>query len=51
MFPGSINVHNEVRIKPDDEKGIESLSQYIIRNTFSLEKLKYEAGEKSVIYR
>jgi LEA14-like dessication related protein len=45
------NVHNEVRIKPDDEKGIESLSQYIIRNTFSLEKLKYEAGDKSVIYR
>ena len=45
------NIHNEVRIKPDDEKGIESLSQYIIRNTFSLEKLKYEAGDKSVIYR
>ena len=28
------NVHNEVRIKPDDEKGMEKLSQYIIRNAF-----------------
>lgn len=45
------NAHNEVRIKPDDEKGIENLSQYIIRNTFSLEKLKYEEGDSSVIYR
>lgn len=44
-------VHNEVRIKPDEDKGIENLSQYIIRNTFSLEKLKYEAGDSSVIYR
>lgn len=45
------NVHNEVRIKPEDEKGIENLSQYIIRNTFSLEKLKYEEGDSLVIYR
>lgn len=45
------NVHNQVRIKPDDEKGIENLSQYIIRNTFSLEKLKYSDGDRSVIYR
>jgi hypothetical protein len=45
------SVHNEVRIKPGDDKGIENLSQYIIRNTFSLEKLKYETGDSSVIYR
>ena len=45
------NVHNEVRIKPSDEKGMENLAQYIIRNTFSLEKLKYERGDSSVIYR
>ncbi len=45
------NVHNQVRIKPDDEQGMENLSQYIIRNTFSLEKLKYEEGDSSVIYR
>jgi hypothetical protein len=41
----------EVRIKPDDGKGIENLSQCIIRNTFSLEKLKYEEGDSSVTYR
>ena len=45
------NVHNEVKINPDDAKGIENLSQYIIRNSFSLEKLKYEPGDSSVIYR
>jgi hypothetical protein len=45
------NVHNQVRIKPNDDKGIENLSQYIIRNSFSLEKLKYEEGDSSVIYR
>lgn len=31
------NIHNEVRISPNDEKGMENLAQYIIRNTFSLE--------------
>jgi hypothetical protein len=50
-YTSGFSVHNEVRIKPDDAKGIENLSQYIIRNTFSLEKLKYEAGDSSVIYR
>ena len=32
-------VCNEVRINSDDEKGIESLSQHIIRSFFALEKL------------
>ncbi len=45
------SIHNEVRIKPDDDKGIENLSQYIIRNAFSLKKLKFEEGDSSVIYR
>ncbi len=45
------SVHNQVRIKPDDDQGLENLSQYIIRNAFSLEKLKYEEGDSSVIYR
>ena len=45
------NVHNEVRIKPNDEKGMENLFQYIIRNTFSLEKLRYDTGDSAVIYR
>jgi hypothetical protein len=47
----AFSVHNEVRIKPDDDKRIENLSQYIIRNSFSLEKLKYEEGDSSAIYR
>ena len=45
------NVYNKVRSKPDDEKGIENLSQYIICNTFSLKKLKYEKRTSSVLYR
>ncbi len=32
------SVHNGARIARDDEKGKEAISQYIIRNTFSLEK-------------
>jgi len=43
------NIRNEVRIESDDDKGMENLSQYIIRNTFSLEKLKYDDGDTSVI--
>jgi hypothetical protein len=50
-YTSGFSVHNEVRIKPDDDKGIKNLSQYIIRNTFSLEKLKYNEGDSSVIYR
>ncbi len=45
------SVHNQVRIKPDDDKGVENLSQYLICNAFSREKLKYEGGDSSVIYR
>jgi len=45
------NIHNEVRISPNDEKGVENLAQYIIRNTFSLEKLKYHEKTNSVLYR
>ncbi|MCP3954870.1 MAG: hypothetical protein GY697_22015 [Desulfobacterales bacterium] len=44
-------MHNQVRIKRDDEKGIENLSQYIIRNTCDLEKVKYDEGASTVIYR
>lgn len=45
------SVHNEVRIQPGDSKGIENLSQYIIRNTFSLAKLCYVESTGTVIYR
>jgi hypothetical protein len=48
-YSSGFSVHNEVRIAPDDAKAIENLSQYSIRNSYSLEKLKYEAGDLSVI--
>lgn len=34
-----------------EEKGMKNLAQYINRNTFSLEKLKYDKKTKSVMYR
>jgi len=33
------SVHNGVRVARDDEQAREALAQYIIRNTFSVEKL------------
>jgi hypothetical protein len=35
----------------DDEKGREALAQYIIRNTFSLEKITYHDETGTVVYR
>jgi hypothetical protein len=51
MYPVLTCINNKVRIKKDDEKGIGSLALYIIRNTFSMERLQYEAGDSAVIYR
>jgi len=45
------SVHNKARIARDDEKGRVALAQYIIRNTFSLEKLTYNQEAGMVIYR
>ena len=45
------SVHNGARIARDDEKGKEAISQYIIRNTFSLEKLTYNEETNTVIYQ
>ena len=45
------NVHNKVRIERDDEEGREALGQYIIRNSFSVERLSYIKETGSVIYR
>ena len=45
------SVHNGSRVARDDEKGKESISQYIIRNTFSLEKLTYNEETNTVIYQ
>ncbi|MCP4262334.1 MAG: hypothetical protein GY774_33265, partial [Planctomycetes bacterium] len=36
------SVHNGVRIARDDEEGRDKRGQYIIRNTFSEEKLTYK---------
>ncbi len=44
------DVNNEVRIARDDEKGKENVAQYIIRNTFSIEKLTYIEKTGTVIY-
>ena len=41
---------SQVRIKPEDEKGIENLSQYIIRNTFSNSTIKYVERTETVLY-
>ncbi len=45
------SVHNGVRVARDDEQGREALAQYIIRNTFSVEKLTYINETATVIYR
>ncbi len=45
------NVHNQVWIKPEDEKGIENLSHYVIRNTFSNSKIQYVEETATVMYR
>lgn len=45
------SVHNEVRLQAGDAKGIENVTQYIIRNTFSLDKLSYIEKTGTVIYR
>ncbi|MBM2833539.1 MAG: putative transposase [Candidatus Brocadiaceae bacterium] len=45
------SVHKKARIAKDDEKGRKVLAQYIIRNTFSLEKLTYNQETGTVIYR
>ncbi len=45
------SVHNEVRIARDDEQGREKIGQYIIRNTFSEEKVRYNEDNGSVIYQ
>jgi hypothetical protein len=45
------SVHNGVRVRRDDDGGREALAQYIIRNTFSVEKLTYIEETATVIYR
>lgn len=45
------SVHNRVRVRRDDDGGREDMTQYIIRNTFSVEKLTYIKETATVIYR
>jgi ribosomal protein S27E len=45
------SVHNGVQLARDDAEGGEALAQYIIRNPFSLEKLRYKEETGAVIYR
>jgi hypothetical protein len=42
---------NGVRIKRADEEGRERLSRYILRNTFSIEKMTYVEETGHVIYQ
>jgi len=45
------NIDNGMRISRDDEKGRESVAQYILRNPFSLDKMTYNDTNGMVIYR
>jgi len=44
------SVDNGVRISEKDEKGRESVVQYIMRNVFSEGKIKYIEKSEKVIY-
>ena len=45
------NIDNGLRISRDDGKGRESVAQYILRNSFSLDKMTYNDENGTVIYR
>jgi len=45
------SVHNGVRIGAGDRKGLESLTQYVVRNPFSTAKMTYNQDSGTVIYR
>ncbi len=42
------NIHNQVKIGSQDERGRESLAQYILRSPFSQEKMTYRLDSKTV---
>jgi hypothetical protein len=42
---------HQVKIKSRDRRGRESLAQYILRSSFSLEKITYQQQTKTVLYR
>jgi Zn finger protein HypA/HybF involved in hydrogenase expression len=45
------SVHNGVRLARDDDAGRETLAQYIMRNPFSVKKIRYNAATGTVIYK
>jgi len=45
------NVHCGKRIWPDDEEAIENLARYIIRASFSQERMTYLRDESKVVYQ
>ena len=45
------NIHNEVEIAADDEKGRQTLAQYIIKAPVSQEKMIYDKENQKVNYK
>jgi len=45
------NIHNEVQIDTDDEKGKENLAQYIVKAPISQERMIYDKENQKVIYK
>jgi hypothetical protein len=44
------SLHNEVRIGPHDADGRRAVAEYILRSPFSLEKMRYQPRNGTVIY-
>ena len=44
------NIHNEVEISASDEKGRQTLAQYIIKAPISQERMMYDKENQKVIY-
>jgi hypothetical protein len=45
------NVHCGPRIQPGDEKAMEDLARYIVRASFSQERMTYAPDQSTVAYR
>lgn len=45
------NIHNQVEIDPNDEKGKKTLAQYIIKAPISQERMIYDRENQKVIYK
>jgi hypothetical protein len=52
LWPHSrFNIHNEVEIDADDDKGKETLAQYIIKAPVSQDRMIYDRENQKVIYK